>query len=128
MEEKAKTMGLFDKLIFTGVRSDVPELMQAMDVFVFPSLYEGLPVTLVEAQASGLPCLISDKVPMECRKTDLIEQLPLAIGAIVWAQAAEQAAKTKRQNTYQAIAQAGFDIAKNATWLENFYQSKIEAL
>ncbi len=128
MEEKAKTMGLFDKLIFTGVRSDVPELMQAMDVFVFPSLYEGLPVTLVEAQASGLPCLISDKVPMECRKTDLIEQLPLAIGAKVWAQAAEQAAKTKRQNTYQAIAQAGFDIAKNATWLENFYQSKIEAL
>ena len=55
-------------MILTGVRNDVAELLQAMDVFVFPSIYEGLPVTIIEAQAAGLPCLISDKVPIECKK------------------------------------------------------------
>ena len=128
MEEKAKTLGLSDRVIFTGVRGDVPDLMQAMDVFVFPSHYEGLPVTLVEAQASGLPCLISDKVPLECKKTDLVQQLPLAAGAVAWAQAAIKAAGVTRRDTYQAIAQAGFDIAENAKWLENFYRSKIAIL
>lgn len=59
--EKAQAMGIAHHVIFTGVRSDVPQLMQAMDVFVFPSLYEGLPVTIVEAQAAGLPCVISDR-------------------------------------------------------------------
>lgn len=48
-------MGVADNVVFTGIRSDVNRLMQAMDVFVFPSLYEGLPVTMIEAQASGMP-------------------------------------------------------------------------
>ena len=61
MQAKAKTLGIAEHVRFLGVRSDVAELMQAMDVFVFPSLYEGLPVTMVEAQAASLPCIISDK-------------------------------------------------------------------
>lgn len=54
-KEKAESMGIADNVVFTGIRSDVNRLMQAMDVFVFPSLYEGLPVTMIEAQASGMP-------------------------------------------------------------------------
>lgn len=53
-------------LFLHGIRSDVNRLMQAMDVFVFPSLYEGLPVTMIEAQASGMQCIISDRVSKEC--------------------------------------------------------------
>ncbi len=66
--------------------SAVADLMQTMDVFVFPSLYEGLPVTMVEAQAAGLPCVISDKVPPECILTDgLVDILPLSAEPETWA-------------------------------------------
>jgi len=57
IEQKVLDMGLYGNVIFTGVRSDIPELLQAMDVFLFPSLYEGFPLVLLEAQASGLKCI-----------------------------------------------------------------------
>lgn len=79
-------MGIEEHVRFLGIRSDVADLMQAMDVFVFPSLYEGLPVTMVEAQAAGLPCLISDKVPSECILTNgLVDVLPLSAEPETWA-------------------------------------------
>lgn len=122
VKEKVKTLGFEDSVIFTGIRSDVPDLLQAMDVFVFPSVYEGLGIVAVEAQTSGLPCLISDKVPIECKMTDLVQQIPLADGAEVWAKTAIAAAKeTVREDTSAQIKAAGFDIAENAKWLQNFY-------
>lgn len=123
IEKKVEKLGLQDKVIFTGIRSDVADLMQAMDVFVFPSVYEGVPLTLIEAQASGLPCLISDKVPIECKKTDLVNQIALRAGSYVWAQKVIEAATVKRRNTYDEIRKEGFDIAENARWLMEFYQS-----
>lgn len=121
MEEKVERLELSDKVIFAGVRDDVADLMQAMDIIVFPSHYEGLPLTLIEAQAAGLPCLISDQVPAECIKTSLIQQLPLIDGAEKWAEATIKAARIERKNTYQEISDAGFDIVRNAKWLEEFY-------
>lgn len=121
IEAKVKNLNLGDQVIFAGVRTDVAELMQAMDVFVFPSNYEGLPVTLIEAQATGLPCLISDKVPIECKKTDLVQQNLLSTGADAWAEAAIRIAKTERRNTYEEIKAAGFDIEENAKRLQEFY-------
>lgn len=120
--QKVENLEIKEKVIFTGVRSDVSDLMQAMDVFVFPSNYEGLPVTMVEAQAAGLPCLISDKVPIECKMTDLVQQIPLAEGAEVWAKRAIAAAReTVREDTSVQIKAAGFDITENAKWLQEFY-------
>lgn len=124
-EKKVAEMGLSDKVIFAGLRSDVPDLLQAMDVFVFPSHYEGLSVALMEAQAAGLPCLISEKVPIECKKTDLVRQLPLSAGAEQWADAAIAAADTPRRDTYAEIRDAGFDIAENAKWLEQIYKEML---
>lgn len=63
LKEYAKKQGIFDKVQFLGRRDDISEILMAMDVFLMPSLYEGLPVVEVEAQASGLTCIISDKVP-----------------------------------------------------------------
>ncbi len=123
-EEQASKLGIADRVIFTGVRKDVPRLLQAMDVFLFPSTYEGLPVSIVEAQAAGLPCLISDKVPMECKKTDLVEQIPLERPTEHWAQQVLQAAKLPRTDQYEEIKKAGFDIAANALWLQNFYENE----
>ena len=79
IREKAQKLGIAEHVHFLGVRSDVADLMQAMDVFVFPSLHEGLPVTMVEAQAAGLPCIISDKIPPECILTEgLVDVMPLS--------------------------------------------------
>lgn len=121
IQDKVKILGLEDYVIFTGLRSDVNELLQAMDVFLFPSLYEGLPVSIIEAQASGLPCLISDKVPIECKKTDLVYQLNLEDSVNIWSDKVYELSHITRRDTYEEIKESGFDIVENAKWLENFY-------
>lgn len=121
IQDKVKILGLEDYVIFTGLRSDVNELLQAMDVFLFPSLYEGLPVSIIEAQASGLPCLISDKVPIECKKTDLVYQLNLEDSVNIWSDKVYELSLITRRDTYEEIKESGFDIVENAKWLENFY-------
>lgn len=120
-EQQAEALGIRDRIIFAGVRSDVAKLLQAMDVFLFPSLFEGLPVSIIEAQAAGLPCLISDKVPIECKKTELVTQLPLDASPEAWSEAVLTAAGTPRANTLAQIRDSGFDIQANAEWLADFY-------
>lgn len=127
MEEKAMQLGIRDRVIFTGIRSDVVDLMQAMDVFVFPSVYEGLPVTLVEAQAAGLPCIVSENIPPECKITSLVEQIPLENSPEYWAEQILAHVCDMRGNTYAQIAAAGFDISENVRWLQNEYLTKWKA-
>lgn len=115
-----------ENVIFAGMRSDVNRMLQAMDVFLFPSIYEGLPLSIIEAQAAGLPCLISDKVPIECRKTDLVSQLSLNDSLNVWKDAVIDARKILKKDTFREISDAGFDICQNAKWLEDFYLQKYQ--
>ena len=124
IEQKVQDLGLSDKVIFTGVRSDVNELMQGMDMFLFPSLYEGLPVTMVEAQASGLKCIISDKVPLECKMTENVEVVKLEESPQKWAKEVLKYEKYERQNTKEEIVKANFDIKANAKYLQEFYLNK----
>ena len=124
IEDKVKALGLVDKVKFMGVRSDVNELMQAMDVFLFPSLYEGLPVTMVEAQASGLKCIISDKVPTECALTDNVQVVKLGDSPKIWANQVLEYKNYERRNTKPDIEKANFDIKANAKWLQEFYLNK----
>lgn len=123
IERKVKALGISDKVIFTGLRTDVNDLLQAMDVFVFPSHYEGLPVTLVEAQASGLPCVISNMVPKDCKITDLVEDISLSKKADVWAEriCSYSDRIANRKNTYTEIKNSGFDIKENAEKLTKTY-------
>lgn len=122
MQAKVRELGIADHVRFMGVRSDVADLMQTMDVFAFPSLYEGLPVTMVEAQASGLPCIISDKVPPECILTEgLVDVLPLSAGAEAWADAILEKCNTPRTDRRAEIAAHGFDITTEAVKLQEFY-------
>ena len=127
IKEKVASLNLSDKVIFTGVRSDIPDLMQAMDIFVLPSLYEGLPVTMVEAQASGLPCIISDKVPPECILTEgLVDVMPLSAGAEAWADAILEKRNIPRTGRSAEIAAHGFDITTEAVKLQEFYLNAYE--
>jgi glycosyltransferase involved in cell wall biosynthesis len=84
---KTEELGLTNKVIFTGVRSDVPDIMMAMDVFVFPSFFEGMPNAVIEAQATGLPCIISDTITKESQITDLVKYLSLNYSPDEWAEA-----------------------------------------
>lgn len=122
IEEKVKKLGLKEQVIFTGLRSDISDLMQAMDVFVFPSHYEGLPVTLIEAQAAGLPCLISDGVSIECKKTNLVKQETLSKSAEEWAKTILRLKGIQHRNTYQEIVAANYDIKENAKKLSEIYE------
>lgn len=127
IQAKAQTLGIAERVRFLGVRSDVADLMQAMDVFVFPSLYEGLPVTMVEAQASGLPCVISDKVPSECILTDgLVDILPLLANPDAWAAKILEKRRILRTDHHTEITANGFDITTEAVKLQKFYINAYE--
>ena len=127
LEQKAAALRIADAVFFTGVRSDIPRLLQAMDVFVFPSLFEGLPVSLVEAQAAGLPCIVSDAVSVECRLTEQLRFLSLNRPARDWAGMIRRAAAVQRQDTYEEIRAAGYDVRENVKRLEELYQTGQEA-
>lgn len=124
IEKYAEQLGVLDDVIFMGVRSDVNELVQAMDFFVFPSLFEGLPVTLVEVQTSGLPCVISDTVSNEAILTkDLVTAMSLNESAEKWADAIIARSGEKRCSRVDEVRENGYDILETAKWLENFYFS-----
>ena len=127
MQEKVQELGIAEHVRFLGVRSDVADLMQAMDIFVFPSLYEGLPVTMVEAQAAGLPCIISDKVPPECILTEgLVDVMPLSASRETWAEKILAKRAIPRTDRRAEIAAHGFDITTEAVKLQEFYLKAYE--
>ena len=122
LNEKVSRMGLADSVIFTGSRSDIPDLLSAMDVFVFPSLWEGLGIAVIEAQASGLHVICSDVLPQEAKVTDLIEYKSLSDSAEAWADfVLKYAEPYERQNMQRNIVDAKYDINAIANWLQNFY-------
>ena len=117
-ERRVAEMGLRDAVIMTGSRDDVPELMLAMDVFAFPSLWEGLPVTLVEAQSVGLPCVISDRISRDVDISPLVTRLPIDSAAL-WAE--ELLKPHERMDVTAAIAESGFDIRDSSKKLCRIY-------
>lgn len=126
VEKRATELGIASFVHFLGLRSDVPDLMQAMDAFCMPSLYEGLPLVLVEAQAAGLRCLVSGSVPADCDiAPGAIERADLSSGADVWARRLSLLVGTPCDRTLgaPAVRSAGFDAAEVAKQLQSFYLS-----
>ncbi|MTL41083.1 glycosyltransferase, partial [Turicibacter sanguinis] len=108
-----KQLAIENNVIFLGVREDIDELMQGMDVLVFPSLYEGLPLTLIEAQTSGLKCLVSSNITSEVKITDELFFKDLEDSYIDWAKSILALVKENSRNTNKKkIEMSGYSIDK----------------
>lgn len=110
LQEKVKAFNLTDKVIFAGGVTNVQDYLNAMDVFAFPSLYEGLPLSILEVQANGLPCIISDTVPPDVFITDLIKPLSLKDDKNKWIEAILNAQRTYKNDYPTKLKNAGFDL------------------
>lgn len=126
LEQKAKDLGISQHVHFVGSVPNVPDYLKAFDVFLFPSLYEGLGMAAVEAQACGLPTLMSDEVPSLAACTDLAEFIPLSDGAEKWADESLKAYHKsigRRLDCIEQVRDAGFDITEIAKNLCTFYKN-----
>lgn len=110
IKQEIKALGISDKVIFTGIRKDIPQLLSAMDVMVFPSLYEGMPNVIIEAQATGLPCVISDTITAEANITGLVEYKSLSVSPDDWAGTAIKLLGHKRKDTKEDFLKNKYDI------------------
>ncbi len=126
IEEKIQELSLRDSVILTGVRKDVPALMSAFNMLLFPSVYEGLPLTLIEAQAAGLPCLISDSITRDVIVTEgLVKLYSLEQSPAEWAAQAVQMVRenhdTTRECQREQIVKAGYDLDALVKWYEDYF-------
>lgn len=126
VKEYIKEKQLMDKVIFLGTREDVHELLQAMDVFVMPSEFEGFGMACLEAQASGLPCIISDRIPKSVGVTPLVKYLSLSLSVNVWANVILSEIVKERQDYSKLILEKGFDLKEETKRVEQILKAKLK--
>lgn len=125
IRDRVRSYGLEDSVLFLGGRSDVPDLMNAFDVFLLPSLFEGLPLVGIEAQCAGLPLITSTAVSEETNVTGNVKFLSLEMPPEKWAEEViETCQKHIREDLVDAVKEKGYDIQTTADWLQNFYIQK----
>lgn len=126
IRNKAERLSLTDSIVFLGNRADMERIYQAMDVFVFPSIFEGLGIVAIEAQAAGIPVICSEGLPPESNVTPLYKKLMLSYGAEKWALEALSIVEEPQchSNMQQYIIDAGFDMKSTAAEMERFYLDK----
>jgi glycosyltransferase involved in cell wall biosynthesis len=122
-----KNQGLENQVKFLGIREDIHRIMQALDLFVMPSVSEGFPVTLVEAQAAGLKSLVSDGVCYDVNLTEEIQYKSLEDDAFewsekIWSMICENWEVDDKIGMNEKVIEKGYDIKENAKWLEAFYE------
>ncbi len=125
--EKIRRFKLEEKVVFLGTKNNIQNYLSAFDGFLFPSAYEGFGIALVEAQCSGLPCLVSDVIVPECDMgCNLISKLSLKNDSPQkWAETLQEKinSSTDRLNTYEVVFSKGYDIKISSNYLQNLYLS-----
>ncbi len=123
VKELAKELGIADKVCFLGNHGNISDYYQVMDYFVYPSRFEGLPGTIVEAQTSGLRCVMSDTICDEVMVTDLVHTMSIEDDPMKWAEYIRETAKYQRKGCVREMQSAGFDVSRQAEIMMDFYQS-----
>ncbi len=130
--KKIKELNLQNNVIYLGTTDNMPEFLQAMDLMLLPSWYEGFPVTVVEWQANGLPCIISNTISNKAKVTDLVKYLPIDNGIDIWVNTIMQYRSWEHDRSDTSypdtIRSAGYDIKKNAKELKEHYQNTLRNL
>lgn len=122
IKEQVEKLGIEQKVMFLGLRQDVNRVMQAMDLFLFPSIYEGLPLTLIESQAAGLPILASDTITDQCNITRNINFLSLEENETTWKnKMIDLIENSQRNEDINKLYQNGFDSMQIAEKLQDVY-------
>lgn len=121
IQEYAKSLGIIDKIIFTGVVSNPNEYMMAMDAFVFPSIFEGFPISILEAQATGLPIVMSDVITKEVDLTDLIYRHRLDESISEWANTLINMKIDDRGKFNAVIASSQYNMRSTVKIIENLF-------
>lgn len=122
IRSKAENLGILEKVLFVGVRKDIPALLSAMDVFVFPSFFEGLGIVGIEAQASGLPCVFSEAIPHEADITNNIHRHSLAQTAKEWASTILNIQISQHRDTYaDVVLHSCYDVESNVKKMYKYY-------
>lgn len=121
IKQKVNSLNLTDSVKFLGQRNDVNKLYQAMDVFIFPSLYEGLGMVLIEAQASGLPCIASTEVPIIAKVLNNTEFIELEEPINIWISKINEIINCNRKIDLEIVRNLGYDIKIESKKLENEY-------
>lgn len=124
LEDKAIALGIRDHVIFAGSRSDANELLSAMDVFVLPSRFEGLPLVLIEAQAAQLPCVVSDSVTKECKLTDMMVYINTD-NTTLWVEAILAQMEIDR-NIITKIVEGDYEVNTAAKKLQKLYEQYVK--
>lgn len=129
IKQLAKTEGIAQNILFLGQRSDAAELYNLFDLFILPSLYEGLPVVGVESQVNGLPCLFSDTVSSEVCILPGTTMMSLKQPPEEWAEQMQKMLQNKgehREDTLQYVNQKGFNIETEAERLKQYYVNEVK--
>ena len=126
IQSQAERLGLLDSVIFTGNRNDIHDLLNVIDVFVFPSRFEGLGIAPIEAQANGLPVIASNRVPEIVKINDNFLFLPLEDGEKVWSEKILKSQLTREENGCENVELAGFDIETVVANLYKTYEELME--
>ena len=121
IKKQVHDLGLDSKVKFLGNRSDVNELYQAMDVFLMPSFFEGVPVVGVEAQFSDLPCIFSDRVPKEVKFNSKTQFVKLEANLDEWVRSIEKVKNIERNSKAKDLLNSQYDIKVAHSILENYY-------
>jgi glycosyltransferase involved in cell wall biosynthesis len=120
IEKKVVKLGLSANVKFLGVRNDIANLMHGMDLFLFPSLFEGLPVVLIEAQAAGLNCFVSDAITRETDVTKRVKFISLKDAPEIWAKQI-LTSTYEHEDTSELMRTHGFDTTSMTKWLSEYY-------
>ena len=121
IREKAQKKQIVDKILFLGIRSDCDELLMAMDMFIFPSYFEGMPITIIEAQATGLRCFISESITHEVDIGGMLEYISLSLSPKEWASRLNISCNKTREKENNALVGSGFDIIYTTKMIESQY-------
>lgn len=121
IEEYAQNVNIFDKIVFFGIRGDTNQLVQGMDIFIFPSIFEGLPLTLVEAQTAGLKIFASENISALATLTDNIKFFNIDLKPEIWANEISKVLPYERQDCSKEIVTKGFDTKNTTQYLEKIY-------